>query len=89
MLTAYQAANIAEQLGFTVEATYTLPDSDWWDEYYTPLQARFEQLKNSGNPAIHEVIAMETTEINLRKKYGSEYGYVGFVLSQNAPESET
>lgn len=80
MLTAEQAVTVAETLGFTVDATYTLPDSDWWDEYYTPLQARFEQLEDSGDPAIHEVIAMETTEINLRKKYASEYGYVGFVL---------
>lgn len=80
MLIVSQATSVAETFGFAVDTIYTLPSPDWWDEYYTPLQARFEELKDSDNPAIHEVIARETTEINLRKTYATEYGYVGFVL---------
>ena len=84
MLTVPQAVEHANTRGYTVEATYILPDRDWWDEYYTPLQQRINDNKDSDNTLLQEVIASEQREINLRKTYPSEYGYVGFVLSRTS-----
>jgi SAM-dependent methyltransferase len=80
MLTIAQAAEKAEAHGLTVEYTYTFPDSDWWDEYYSPLSERLENHQHSTDATLQRVMAGMRTEIELRKNYAHEYGYVGFIL---------
>lgn len=84
MLTVQQAITLAQKNKLTVEATYILPDSDWWNEYYTPIERRLEEHGGSSDPALQEIIFAEKQEIELRKSYPTEYGYVGFVLSRAA-----
>ena len=31
--------------GFTLEGHFTLPDEAWWEEFYTPMEARLEELR--------------------------------------------
>lgn len=69
----------ATAAGYTVTATYLLPDSDWLETYYAPLMARAEQ----SDPAdAHAVAAAEDLyrEQRLYREHGHEYGYVGYVL---------
>ncbi|GAA3082264.1 class I SAM-dependent methyltransferase [Pseudonocardia yunnanensis] len=63
--------------GWTVAATYLLPDSDW-AAYYDPLAARIETLRADGidGAALDEV----AHEIEIRRAYGGDYGYTGYVL---------
>lgn len=73
------AANVeaAQRAGYTVQAVYLLPESDW-DAYYRPLAARIELLRADGvDPdALDEV----GREIGIRERFGGEYGYTGYVL---------
>lgn len=70
------AANVAAAVaaGWTVTATYVLPDSDWAN-YYDPLAARLAELRAEGH---------DTTEvgheIEIRERFGADYGYTGYVL---------
>ena len=41
-------------------------------------------MGGSSDPALQEIIFAEKQEIELRKSYPTEYGYVGFVLSRAA-----
>lgn len=82
MLNVDQATDHAKKFGLAMEATYTLPDRDWWDEYYLLIEKRLEENRDSNDSVLQEVMAAERAEIDLRKKYASEYGYVGFILSK-------
>lgn len=69
----------ATAAGYTVTATYLLPDSDWVEAYYAPLDARAAMV-DPEDP--HAVAAAEDVrrEIRLYREHGHEYGYVGYVL---------
>ncbi|GAA4543039.1 class I SAM-dependent methyltransferase [Pseudonocardia xishanensis] len=73
---AHVAAAVAA--GWTVAATYLLPDSDW-AAYYGPLSARLAALRAQGH---------DTTdvgyEIEVRQRFGADYGYTGYVLRPRA-----
>lgn len=73
------AGNVAAALGagWTVAATYLLPDSDW-DAYYGPLAARLDELARAGtDPAM---LAEVAREIDVRREHGTDYGYTAYVL---------
>ena len=73
------AGNVAAAIecGWTVAATYLLPDSDW-SGYYDPLGARLQDLRARGlDPAVLDEVG---SEIDIRQRYGADYGYVGYVL---------
>ncbi|MBB2949092.1 SAM-dependent methyltransferase [Actinoplanes lutulentus] len=67
----------AQRAGWTVQAVYVLPDSDW-DEYYVPLAARIEELRAEGVP--EEMLAQVGEEITVRAEHGGDYSYTGYVL---------
>jgi predicted N-acetyltransferase YhbS/SAM-dependent methyltransferase len=74
----------ARALGYTVEATYRLPDSDWFDEYYTPLAERVA----SGDPAYAAATGPTLHEIAMRLRHGGDYQYTGHVLRRTAPNTD-
>lgn len=73
------AANVAamQAAGWTVHATYVLPEGDW-QEYYGPLGARLEQLRGEG--VADDLLAQVGVEIGVRAAYGADYGYTAYVL---------
>lgn len=81
MMTVEKAKGVAKDSGYSVESTYMQPESDWFDEYYYPLEQKVKKLKGSSDPYLQEVLAMTTFEIDVRRKYGNEYGHVAFILS--------
>lgn len=67
----------AQRAGYTVQAVYLLPDSDW-DAYYRPLARRIATLREDGvDPAALDEVG---GEIAVRERFGTEYGYTGYVL---------
>lgn len=64
--------------GWTVAATYLLPDSDW-AAYYDPLADRVEALRAQGADP-EALAAVAGTEIDVRRAHGADYGYTGYVL---------
>ena len=84
---ATAAANIAtiESAGFHVLDHFTLPATDWWEELYTPLEARMADLKEdpaSGSELL-EAIELSELEIDLYRRHGDSFGYV-FYLGQRS-----
>jgi SAM-dependent methyltransferase len=68
----------ATDAGWTVAATYLLPDSDW-AAYYAPLAARIAALRHE-RPADGAVLDEVGHEIDVRRAHATDYGYTGYVL---------
>lgn len=73
-------ANVRAALaaGWTVAASYLLPDSDWAG-YYEPLAARVATLRHEV-PGADAVLDEVAREIEVRREHGGDYGYTGYVL---------
>lgn len=85
---AYPAmATVAENLarlsaaGYRSLGHFTLPENDWWDNYYHPMAARIELLRQKypNNPEAQSVLDAEYAEIELYRQYSDWYGYVFYI----------
>ena len=72
----------AENAGYEVVATFPLPGSVWWDNYYSPLIERLPDLKRAaaGDPDAEALVAFSEREIEMHREHGDEYGYQFFIL---------
>jgi SAM-dependent methyltransferase len=72
----------AEHVGFRVLDTFTLPNEDWWNEYYRPLRRRIAAFRASHTvPRTIEAILSETErEMDIVERYSNEFGYVFYLL---------
>jgi hypothetical protein len=63
-------------------ATFLLPASVWWDDYYTPLLERLPDLKKAaaGDPDAEALVAFSKREIEMHREHKEEYGYAFFIL---------
>lgn len=77
---------IARKTGYRVVGWFTVPESSWWDSYYTPIEAKLPALKAKyrGNPEALSIIAYEELEIEMFRKYAAYYGSVFYVLQAEA-----
>ncbi len=62
-------------------ASFVLPASAWWDEYYEPMQDRIERLKARHDPAAAEVVANAEEEIDKFRRFSDCYSYAFFVTT--------
>ena len=71
---------IAES-GYELVGDFNLPDSAWWDDYYTPLLARQAELRrrNATVEAAQEIYRQVDEEIEMFRRHSSSYGYTFFV----------
>jgi SAM-dependent methyltransferase len=76
-------AAAARAAGYDVVALHPLPDSDWFEEYYTPLSERADaaDLTVAG---MREAVAATLQEITMRREHGTDYQYTGYVLRPQA-----
>lgn len=67
--------------GLTPIGHFTLEEAAWWDDYYTPLEAKLPALraKYEGDAEALGVIAAIQGEIALRRDHGGDYGYEFFI----------
>lgn len=79
-----KARNIAaaKAAGYKVISSFELPGDAWWTDYYTPLIARIEDLKDGADKKLLDLISGLESEIELRRKHGDAYGYVFFILQK-------
>jgi serine/threonine-protein kinase HipA len=75
-------AAAAEAAGLRVLDTFSLPPSAWWDDYYTPLRARAEALREAAaqDPELSRVIEETEREIAVFERDPRSYGYVFYLL---------
>lgn len=72
-LAAVQAA------GYRVLGVHHQPDSDW-AAYYGPLGERATGAPEPAGPQAAAALAFVREEIDVRERYGHEYGYTAYVL---------
>ena len=79
-------ARIADA-GFELKGHFPLPESAWWDEYYTPLEVRLPALRERyrGDADAAAVIEQTAQEIDLRRHYRTSYDYQFFVTLKPGP----
>ena len=63
-------------------ASFVLPASAWWAEYYEPMQDRIGGLTSrlADDPAAREVVAGAETEIDRFRRFSDWYSYAFFVV---------
>jgi ubiquinone/menaquinone biosynthesis C-methylase UbiE len=86
MQTVAGNTEIIKESEYSLVDTFTLPESTWWDGYYTPMEKRIAELrrKYSNDPTIIETLDAEQKEIDLYRRHSGSYGYVFYVLRKSA-----
>jgi SAM-dependent methyltransferase len=70
-----------ERCGFSLIGHFTLPDEAWWDDFYTPMQRRIEELRGryADDGEALAVLAQLAQEPEMHKKHSDYYAYEFFV----------
>ncbi len=87
MATVNDCLAMAERAGYVATDHFTLPDSDWEEHYYAPMVPRLAWFRKKHGTS-REALAVSNmceNEISVRRRFGSEYGYVCFVLRPTQP----
>lgn len=76
--------NILEKSGYVSVGHYILPESAWWDNYYTPLIERINLLreKYKGDIRANQQLDSTMKEIEFYRKYSDFYGYVFYIMKK-------
>jgi len=79
-----EVCRMAIDSGYKVIESFNLPDSAWWDDYYTPMLRRMQELKlkNAGVAEAEAVYSECETEVGMFRRHSKSYGYTFFVLKR-------
>jgi ubiquinone/menaquinone biosynthesis C-methylase UbiE len=77
-----EAGTLIMEAGYSILGTLRLPDSAWWENYYTPLSQRVESLKQQyrDDQDVQALLVTIEKEIRMFRTYSHEYGYSFFVV---------
>jgi len=75
---------ILEKHGFSPVGYFVLPEHCWLDEYYRPMQARFEEFlnRNGNSKEAREIVNAEQHEIDLYETYKSHISYGVYIAKK-------
>lgn len=71
---------VAEECGYEVLGTERLPQSAWWDNYYSPLKVRINELEPGADDVMQAVISEMKREIHVFEHSENSYGYTFYIL---------
>src|SRR5437867_11919395 len=74
---------IAEEAGYKIFNTYTLPREAWVKDYYDVLEPRAKSLVNHSNADVRDFAVETLKEIETFKISEDSYGYVFYVLQRS------
>jgi DNA-binding transcriptional MerR regulator/ubiquinone/menaquinone biosynthesis C-methylase UbiE len=82
-LTREGIAELFRAAGYGKVRHFPQPDSDWWENYYTPLEKKLPSLreKHREEPEALAVLEGIREEIDLRRRWPETYGYA-FIVGQ-------
>jgi len=68
--------------GFSLLGHFTLPDQAWWDDFYTPMQKRIEELrgKYAADREALAVLEQLAREPEMHRLHSDYYAYEFFVV---------
>lgn len=73
---------VAQDAGYTVLNTHTLPREAWFDRYYEILEPRARALMGHEDETVRGFAQETAREIEVFKASGDSYGYVFYVLQR-------
>jgi SAM-dependent methyltransferase len=73
----------AEDAGYELFNTYTLPKETWMEDYYDTLEPRAKSLLNHSDVAVRDFAVETLKEIGTFKISEDSYGYVFYVLQRS------
>jgi len=84
MKTIEENLDIIKKQGYNIVDYFTIPESSWWDNYYTPLQNRINILEKEHKEDKNWLNVLYSTkkEINMYRKYSDYYGYVFYIMKK-------
>jgi hypothetical protein len=82
MQSAEQNIQTAEDAGYELFNTYTLPKETWMKGYYDILEPRAKSLLNHSDIAVRDYAVETLKEIETFKISEDSYGYVFYVLQR-------
>jgi SAM-dependent methyltransferase len=71
--------------GFSTLGHFTLPDEAWWDDFYTPMQRRLEELRgrHAGDREALAVLDQIAAEPEMYRRYSDYYAYEFFAARRD------
>jgi SAM-dependent methyltransferase len=87
MPTVDQCLAAAKGAGYLPVDHFTLPDSDWSEHYYAPMEARLPEFRKQHGTSrdVMAIVHMFEKEMEIRRRFSEEYGYVCFVMKRALP----
>jgi SAM-dependent methyltransferase len=84
MTTVDDNLTIVEKCGYRNLERFVLPESAWWDDYYTPMEQRLVMLreKYKTNESALARIAASQEEMDMYREYSAYYGYVFYIMQR-------
>jgi cyclopropane fatty-acyl-phospholipid synthase-like methyltransferase len=82
MQSIQQNRAVAEDAGYRVLTTYTLPQEAWVEDYYALLEPRAEVLVDHPDSSVRDFAAETVKEIEIFRCSEGSYGYVFYVLQR-------
>lgn len=81
--TASNKIKVLEDNGFILAGYFNLSENSWTDNYYKPMEARFEAFleRNNNSDLSKKVVEEYKAEIDLYLKYKDHYSY-GFYIAR-------
>jgi SAM-dependent methyltransferase len=72
---------VLEKHGYSPIGYFVLPEHCWLDEYYRPMQARFDDFlnRNGNSQEVREIVTAEQREIDLYETYKAYISYGVYV----------
>ena len=77
--------DIIKSLGYEFIGQFVVPESDWWEEYYTPIEKRIADLREKYKNDIDAIKMLDETqlEIYMYQNYSDYYGNVFYVMQNS------
>jgi len=64
---------------------FTLPDEAWWDDFYTPMEQRIEELRGTYATDTEALAVLDeiSREPEVHRRYSDYYAYEFFVARRS------
>jgi len=74
-----------DESDFTLVDHFTLPDEDWWDGFYEPMERRIEELRSKYSDDAEALAVLEeiAREPEMRRHHSDSYAYEFFVVRKS------
>jgi len=84
MATIASNCAMAQAAGYEILHHFTIPERDWWTDYYEPLEMKIRalRLKYAESPGALAFLDEEQREIDLFRQHSACYGYVFYILKK-------